>query len=146
MSDDLHQLIADLEQREIVCSLPIPSNTTFNLVNATKKRAFPIEHGPAVTLHNPLILGGWGASSTKVASFYAEKNRRNWHSTSSSIFWENVPCCAAKMKVVQALKNRNSDSEKSLFRKTMDEEKETWSEMPLVTLEGRSFDGISSTR
>ena len=39
------------------------------------------------------------------------------------------------MKVVQALKNRNSDSEKSLFRKTMDEGKETWNEMPLVTLE-----------
>ena len=39
------------------------------------------------------------------------------------------------MKVVKALKNRNSDSEKSLFRKTMDEGKETWNEMPLVTLE-----------
>ena len=44
-------------------------------------------------------------------------------------------CCAAKMKVVQALKNRNSDSEKSLFRKTLDEGTKTWNEMPLVTLE-----------
>ena len=39
------------------------------------------------------------------------------------------------MKVVKALKNRNLDSEKSLFRKTLDEGKETWNEMPLVTLE-----------
>ena len=66
MSDDLHQLIADLEQREIVCSLPIPWNTMFNLVNATKKlRAFPFERGPAVALHNPLTLGGWGASDAQ---------------------------------------------------------------------------------
>ena len=39
------------------------------------------------------------------------------------------------MKIVQVLKIRNSDSEKSLFRKTLDEGKETWNEMPLVTLE-----------
>ena len=39
------------------------------------------------------------------------------------------------MKIVQALKIRNSDSEKSLFRKTLDEGRETWNEMPLVTLE-----------
>ena len=39
------------------------------------------------------------------------------------------------MKIVQALKIMNSDSEKSLFRKTLDEGKETWNEMPLVTLE-----------
>ena len=39
------------------------------------------------------------------------------------------------MKIVQALKIRNSDSEKSLFRKTLDEGMETWNEMPLVTLE-----------
>jgi len=36
----------------------------FNLIDATKKlRAFPIERGHAVALHNPLILGGWGASA-----------------------------------------------------------------------------------
>ena len=39
------------------------------------------------------------------------------------------------MKIVQALKNRNSYSEKSLIRKTLDQGKETWNEMPLVTLE-----------
>jgi hypothetical protein len=66
VSDDLQQLIADLEQREIVCPLPIPWNTMFNLIDATKKlRAFPIERGPAVALHNPLILGGWGASDAQ---------------------------------------------------------------------------------
>jgi hypothetical protein len=38
----------------------------FNLIDATKKlRAFPIERGPAVALHNPLILGGWGASDAQ---------------------------------------------------------------------------------
>ena len=50
------------------------------------------------------------------------------------------------MKIVQALKIRNSDSEKSLFRKTLDEGKETWNEMPLVSLEREDHFAASRPR
>jgi|TARA_E500000178_G_C16810486_1_gene656699 hypothetical protein len=69
LSDSLNKLFADLERRKIVCPLPIPWEALFRFIEKTKKlKMYPIEKGPEVRLHNPLILGGWGAS-----------DRDKWH-------------------------------------------------------------------
>jgi hypothetical protein len=69
LSDALQNLVANLEDRGVVCPLPIPWNKLVVVIRSTKKlMVHPVERGPSVRVDNPLILADWGAS-------HAEK----WH-------------------------------------------------------------------
>lgn len=74
MSDELQNLISELEDRGVVCPLPRPWDKLVVVIRSTKKlMAYPIEKGPSVRVENPLILAGWGASDK------AKWNRFTYH-------------------------------------------------------------------
>ena len=76
MSDDLQNLISDLEDRGIVCPLPRPWDKLVVVIRSTKKlMAYPVEKGPGVRVDNPLILAGWSSSDK------AKWNRFKYHLT-----------------------------------------------------------------